>query len=92
MIQSRLAERLSRPWGGVKALERVRDSQSDPWPSPLSIKPSQGVVDVQDEVRGVGDASCAVRAYRFELFYSRFDPGFSPDSRSHFLSHDPSLH
>jgi len=39
---------LGRAWGGVKALRRVWDDESDQWLSSLSIKPSQGLIDVQD--------------------------------------------
>ena len=42
--------RLRRPWGGVKAHRRMWDGERDHWLSPLSIKPSQGLIDVQDEM------------------------------------------
>ena len=47
-----MGERLGRPWGGVKALRRVWDGESDHRLSPLSTKPSQGLIDVQDEMMG----------------------------------------
>jgi hypothetical protein len=39
--------------GRGDALRSVWDGESDHWLSPLSIKPSQGLIDIQDEVRGV---------------------------------------
>jgi hypothetical protein len=70
-----VTERRGRPGGGVKALRRVWAGESDHWAiapvhkkSCLSFSRHSG----RDDVRGVGDASCAVRAHRFALFYSRF--------------------
>ena len=84
-------QRLSRPWQGVKALRRVQDSESDQWLSPLFTKPSQGLIDVQDEVRG-GESmrmhlpwDSGLRVF-YSRFYSRFAPDFTPDTRSALIS------
>jgi len=39
--------RLGGPWRGVKALRCVWDGKHDHWLSRLSIKPSQGLIDIQ---------------------------------------------
>src|SRR4029077_3639246 len=56
-----------------------------------STKPSQGLIDVQDEVRG-GESMMSlvpwestVRVF-YSRFHSRFAPGFAPDSRSNIIA------
>ena len=75
------AATLTRPWGGVKTLRRVWDHESDPWLSPLSTKPSQGVRDVQ------GGGRCEEWVGNHVLCEptgsSVSTPGFTPGSLSH---------
>ena len=46
---SRLAERLGRPWEGVKVSESVK-SEGCPWTLHTSTEPAQGFLDVLDGV------------------------------------------
>jgi len=74
--------RLRRPWGGVKALRRVWDHESDPWLSPLSTKPSQGVRDVQGGGRceeWVGN-HVLCEPTGSSVSTPSFTPGFTPGS------------
>ena len=90
-LEADMGERLGRPWGGVKTLSLVWDGEGDHRLSPLSTKPSQGLIDVQDAMMGGESVMNLVRGSPpFEFFYSRFHsrfaPGFTPDSRSNLIA------
>ena len=71
-------KRLGRPWKGVKARRCVWDGESDHWLSPLSTKPSQNLIDVQDEIMGGESVMSFVPCDLTGLSCST--PGFTPGS------------
>ena len=70
---------LSSMWGG-----------EDHWLSPLSTNPSQGLMDVKDQMMGGSRRLVLFRVSPgFEFlsrFHSRFAPGFTPNSKSNSIA------
>ena len=60
------------------------DGESDPWLLPLSLKPSEGLIDVQDGM--MGEESMMSLGPFYSRFHSRFAPDFTPDSRSNVIA------